>query len=132
MHTAFFASSFLTSSSGTPPVQGISDKMDELRWVFRGVKRLRGSGRRVEAVMWVLAVMPASKLEVIADAVGGVDIYTNMALSLHDYRYNGPDPKGVLSPCPSDEVAAHDVKKLVAKVEEPTNGPSPVNGPSSI
>jgi len=61
---------------------------------------------------------------------GGVDIYT--ALSLHDYRYNGPDPEGVLSPCPSDEVATHDVKKLVAKVEEPANGPSPVNGPSSI
>jgi len=50
---------------------------------FRGVKRLRGSGRRVEAVMWVLAVMPASKLK--ADAVGGINIYTNMALSLHDY-----------------------------------------------
>jgi hypothetical protein len=98
---------------------------------FRGVKRLRGSGRRVEAVMWVLAVMPASKLK--ADAVGGgIDIYTNMALSLHDHRYKGPDPEGVLSPCPSDEVAAHDAKKLVAKVEEPANGPSPVNGPSSI
>jgi len=71
------------------------------------------------------------KLKMIADAVGGgVDIYT--ALSLHDYRYNGPDPEGVLSPCASDEVAAHDVKKLVAKVEEPANGPSPVDGPSSI
>jgi hypothetical protein len=85
----------------------------------------------MEAVMWVLAVMPASKLK--ADAVsGGVDIYTNTALSLHDYRYNGPDPEGVLSPRPNDEVAAHDVKKLVAKVEEPANGPSPVNGPSLI
>ena len=94
---------------------------------------MRGSGRRVEAVMWVFAVMPASKLEVIADVVGGgVDIYMNMALSLHGYRYKGPDPEGVLSPCPSDEVAAHDVKKLLAKVEEPANGPSPVNGPSSI
>jgi hypothetical protein len=104
--------------------------MDEPRGYIRGVKKLRGSSRRVEAVMWVLAVMPASKLR--ADAVGGVDIYTNMALCLHDYRYNGPDPEGVLSPCPSDEVAAHDVKKLVAKVEEPANGPSPVNGSSSI
>ena len=83
--------------------------------------------------MWVLAVVPASKLKVIADAVcGGVDIYTNTALSLHDYQYSGPDPEGVLSLCPSDEVAAHDVEKLVAKVEEPANGPSPVNGPSSI
>ncbi len=85
MHTAFLASSFLTSSSGTPPVQGISD-------IWMG---LRGSGRRVEAVMWVLAVMPASKLKIIADVVGGVDIYTNTALSLRDYRYNGPDPEGV-------------------------------------
>jgi len=100
--------------------------------VFPGVKRLRGSDRRVEVVMWVLAVVPVSKLKVIADAVGGVDIYTNMELSLHDYRYNWPDPEGVLSPCPSGEVAAHDVKKLVAKVEEPANGLSPVNGPSSI
>jgi len=100
---------------------------------IRGVKRLRGSGRRVEAVMWVLAVMLASKLKVIADAVGGgVDIYTNMALSLHDYRYDGPDPEGVLSPCPSGEVAAHDVKRFVAKVEEPANGPRHVDGPSSI
>ena len=73
------------------------------------------------------------KLKVVADAVGGgVNIYINTALSLHDYRYNGPDPEGVLSPCPSDEVAAHDVKKLLAKVEELANGPSPVNGPSSI
>jgi hypothetical protein len=48
--------------------------------------------------MWVLAVMPASKLKAIADAVGGVDIYTNMALSLHDYRYNGPDSEGALMP----------------------------------
>jgi len=93
---------------------------------------LRGSDKRVEVVMWVLAVVPVSKLKVIADDVGGVDIYTNMELSLHDYRYNGPDPEGVLSPCPSGEVAAHDVKKLVAKVEEPANGLSPVNGPSSI
>jgi hypothetical protein len=81
MHTAFFTSSFLTSSSGTPPVQGISDKRDELKRVFPG--GLRGSGRSAEAVMWVLAVMPASKLK--ADAVDGVDTYTNTALSLHDY-----------------------------------------------
>ncbi len=45
--------------------------------------------------MWVPAAMPASKLKVIAGAVGGVDIYTNMALSLHGYRYNGLDPEGV-------------------------------------
>jgi hypothetical protein len=104
--------------------------MDGLRWVFPGVKRwrqARGGGHVV------LAVMPALKSKVIADAVGGgVDIYTNTALSLHGYRYNGPDPEDVLSPCPSDGVAAHDVKKLVAEVEEPANGPRPVNGPSSI
>jgi hypothetical protein len=76
----------------------------------------------------VLAVMPASKLKVIADAVDGVDIYMNTALSLHGYQYDGPDPEAVLSPRPNDEV---DVKKLVAKVEEPANGPSPVDGPGA-
>jgi hypothetical protein len=46
--------------------------------------------------MWVPALMPTSKLNVVAHAVGGgVDIYMNTALSLHDYRYNGPDPEGV-------------------------------------
>ncbi len=78
---------------------------------------MRGSGRRVETVMWVLAVMPASKLKVIADAVGGgVDIYTNMALSLHDYRYNGPDPDMALSKYATRESAVADVVELLQEL----------------
>jgi hypothetical protein len=98
------------------------DKVDDLRKVFPGVKRLRGSGRRVEAVMWILAIMPTSKLKAIASIIGGdIDVYTNIALDLHDYQYNGPDPEGVFSPYPSDDVAAHDVRRLVEKVKELVN-----------
>ncbi len=77
---------------------------------------MRGSGRRVEAVMWVLAVMPASKLKVITDAVGGVDIYTNTALSLHDYRYNGLDPDMALSKYATRESAVADVVELLQEL----------------
>jgi len=80
------------------------------------IRGLRGSGRNVGAVMWVLAVMPASKLKVIADAVGGVDIYTNTALSLHDYRYNGPDPDMALSKFGSRGEVAEYVLRLVGEV----------------
>ena len=51
--------------------------------------------------MWVPAIMPTSKLKVVADAVGGdVDIHTNMALSLHDYQYNGPGSRGRIKSIP--------------------------------
>ncbi len=66
--------------------------------------------------MWVLATMPASKLKVIADAVGGVDIYTNMALSLHDYRYNGPDPDMALSKYATRESAVANVVELLQEL----------------
>ncbi len=66
--------------------------------------------------MWVLAVMPASRLKVIADVVGGVDIYMNMALSLHDYRYNGPDPEMALSKYATRESAVADVVELLQEL----------------
>jgi len=73
-------------------------------------------------VMWILAIMPASKLKAMASIIGGdIDVYTNIALDLHDYQYNGPDPEGVFSPYPSDDVAAHDVRRLVEKVKELVN-----------
>jgi hypothetical protein len=98
------------------------DKVDNLRRVFPGVKRLRGSGRRVEAAMWILAMMPTSKLKAVASIIGGdIDVYTNIALDLHDYHYNGRGPEGVFSPYPSDDVVAHDVRRLIEKVEELVN-----------
>ncbi|MGC8972923.1 MAG: PaREP1 family protein [Thermoproteus sp.] len=96
-----------------------SDKLEDLKKAFPGYKRLRGQRRRVERALWIVAVMPTSRLKIVAQLVGGdVDLYTNLALLLHEYQYNGPDAEGVLSVYQSDESAARDVAKLLAKIKE--------------
>jgi len=41
-----------------------------------------------------LATMPTTALKQVAQIVGGdVDVYTDKALWIHEYQYNGPDPK---------------------------------------
>ncbi len=65
--------------------------------------------------------MPTTVLKPVAQVIGGdVDIYTNMALWLHEYQYNGPDKQGVLSPYPDDESAARDIRTLIIKIRELT------------
>ena len=41
-----------------------------------------------------------------------------MALWVHEYRYNGPDKQGILSPYSNDELAAKDIRTLISKVRE--------------
>ena len=95
------------------------DKVDELRRLFPGTKRLRGVRARVEKVYWIIAVMPTTALKPVAQVIGGdIDVYTNMALWIHEYQYNGPDRQGILSPYLDDESAAKDVKTLISKVKE--------------
>ena len=74
---------------------------------------------RVEEVYWIIAVMPTTALKPVAQVIGGdIDVYTNMALWIHEYQYNGPDRQGILSPYLDDESAAKDVKTLISKVKE--------------
>ena len=95
------------------------DKVNELRRLFPGTKRPRGMRARVEKVYWVIAVMPTTALKPVAQAIGGdIDVYTNMALWVHEYQYNGPDKQGILSPYPDDESAAKDIRTLISKVRE--------------
>ncbi|RFA98514.1 PaREP1 family protein [Pyrobaculum aerophilum] len=94
------------------------DKLEELKKAFPGRKRLRGSRRVVEKAMWIIAIMPTSALKKVAQIIGGeVDLYTNLALLLHEYQYNGPDPEGILS-YPDDDSAAKDVRKLIEKARQ--------------
>ncbi|MGC9147781.1 MAG: PaREP1 family protein [Infirmifilum sp.] len=44
---------------------------------------------------------------------GDASLWTDKALDLHDYQYNGPDPDMALSKYRSREEAAYDVVKLV-------------------
>jgi len=95
------------------------DRLEELKKAFPGRKKPRGMRGRVEKALWVLATMPTPALKQVAQIVGGdIDVYTDKALWIHEYQYNGPDPQAILSPYPDDETAARDIKRLVEKVKE--------------
>jgi len=95
---------------------------DELAKVYTGIKRLR-SGARISEVDWVIAFMPSSRVRPVAQILArvfGPDVlmYTDIALNLHEYQYNGPDREGVFSRYPSDEYAKEDIERLLEGVEE--------------
>ncbi|MEM0464377.1 PaREP1 family protein [Pyrobaculum sp.] len=95
------------------------DRLDDLRKAFPGLKKPRGARRAVERALWVIAIMPTTALKKVAQIIGGdVDLYTNLALLLHEYQYNGPDKEGVLSAYPDDDAAARDIRRLVQKIRE--------------
>ncbi|MBP1448966.1 MAG: hypothetical protein JZD41_02965 [Thermoproteus sp.] len=99
-----------------------AERIEDVRRAFPGSRRLRGSRRRVEKAYWIAAVMPTSLLKPVSQIVGGeISLYTNIALWLHEYQYNGPDPQGVLSPYPSDEYAKMDIEALLEAVEKLTS-----------
>ena len=95
---------------------------DELAKVYTDMKRLR-SGVRISEVDWVIAFMPSSRVRLVAQVLArmfGPDVlmYTDIALNLHEYQYNGPDREGVFSRYPSDEYAKEDIERLLKGVEE--------------
>lgn len=95
------------------------DKLEELRKAFPGQKKPRGAKRAVEKALWVVAIMPTTALKKVAQIIGGdLDLYTNLALLLHEYQYNGPDMEGILSAYPDDDSAARDIRRLVQKIRE--------------
>jgi hypothetical protein len=51
-----------------------------------------------------------------------ISVWTDKALNLHDYQYNGPDPDMALSKYRNREEAAYDIIKLVNEVAKRTEG----------
>jgi len=95
---------------------------DALAQRYPGRMRLK-SGKAVEVVDWVIAVMPTGlMLEVARDLsqmVGQVLLhYANVALNLHEFQHNGIDKSGILSRYTRLESAAEDVKTLTQYVRE--------------
>jgi len=92
------------------------DKLSELEKMFPGYVRLR-NGRRVKRAHWILAIVPTTRLKQLASILDReLYLYTEIALSLHEYQYNGPDREGVLSRYVSDELAKRDIEMLIEAI----------------
>ena len=98
------------------------DHLQELSKYFKGKKRMR-DGRIVDYAQWVVAVMPTSKMSSVAqvlDSVLGnnIEAYTDIAVKLHEFQYNGLDKAGELSRYPSIEFMKMDLEKLLKAIEK--------------
>jgi hypothetical protein len=47
---------------------------------------------------------------------GGISLWTDRVLNLHDYQYNGPDPSGELSKYATREDAVADIKSVLQEL----------------
>ena len=98
-------------------VAGVSvDYRDKLKNVFKGKVKIKG-GKVVDKVDWVIAIMPGTALKAVSQIIGGeVSLYTNVAILIHQYQYNGPDREGIVSPYTSDEEAKSDIVLLLDEI----------------
>ncbi|BCU69349.1 PaREP1 family protein [Stygiolobus caldivivus] len=94
------------------------DYKDKLKSTFTGTVKIKG-GKKVDKVDWVIAVMPSTSIKLVSQVIGGeINLYTNVALLIHQYQYNGPDKEGILSPYSSDESAKNDIFLILEEVEK--------------
>ncbi len=90
---------------------------DQLQEKYRGNKRV--GNVTIPFHEWIAAVIPTNRMtELSAEMeriVPGVAELTAMALQLHEYQYNGPDPEGIKSKIPNDETAIALIKSFIVK-----------------
>ena len=92
------------------------DRLSELEKLYPGYVKLR-NGRRVRKAHWLLAIVPTTRLKHLASLLDrDTYLYTEIALSLHEYQYNGPDREGILSRYPDDELAKRDIEILAEEL----------------
>ncbi|GAB6948031.1 PaREP1 family protein [Vulcanisaeta sp. JCM 16161] len=84
---------------------------------YRGNKRV--GNVNIPFHEWIAAVVPTNRMtELSAEIeriVPGVAELTAMALQLHEYQYNGPDPEGIRSKIPNDETAMALIKSFITR-----------------
>jgi len=94
------------------------DKIEEVEKAYPGIAKIR-EGKKVIKALWIVALVPTSQMKKLAQLLGVEEsALTSIALDLHSYQYNGPDPEGIYSPYPDEETAKRDVELLVKKVKE--------------
>jgi len=89
------------------------------------LERLKALVKTEEERRWLESTavprVPTTKIKALANLLedlghGGVSAWTDKALNLHDYQYNGPDPDMALSKYTTRGEAAVDVRRLAAEV----------------
>jgi len=102
-----------------------AEHRDELKPLYPGSRKLRAGEEEVEVedVDVVIALVPTSAMFKIAAELAKfacVEVVKNtaIALQLHRYQYNGPDPEGFLTDIPDDKTAAHLICALLQPFSE--------------
>jgi hypothetical protein len=91
--------------------------LDLLESRYKGFKRV--GPRTIPLHEWIAAVMPITRMTevstMIEERISGAAELTALALQLHEFQYNGPDPEGVRSRIPNEDTAKDLIKVLLEK-----------------
>jgi len=86
--------------------------------VKKHLKKKSLGRRKIEFIDRIIAVVLTSYLEELSLILGKeINLLIEKVLSIHEYRYNGPDKEAILSPFRSDEIAAENIKMLINEIK---------------
>ena len=97
----------------------LAEKREALKELYPGSRRIRVGDEEVEVedVDVVIALVPTTHMIKLSAIVGGDAVeFTSLALDLHRYQYNGPDPEGFFSDVPDDRTAALLICRMASRL----------------
>jgi ribosome-associated translation inhibitor RaiA len=89
------------------------------------LERLKALAKTKEERRWLeskaVPRVPTAKMKSLSRLLeeaghGGISLWTDRALDLHDYQYHGPDPSGELSKYATREDAVADIKSVLQEL----------------
>jgi hypothetical protein len=89
------------------------------------LERLKALAKTEEEKRWLeskaVPRVPTAKMKSLSRLLeevghGGISLWTDRALDLHDYQYHGPDPSGELSKYATREDAVADIKSVLQEL----------------
>ncbi len=97
----------------------LADKREYLKELYPGSRKIMVGEEEVdvEEADVVIALVPTSHMARLAAVVGGDAVeHTAVALHLHRYQYNAPDPEGFFLDIPDDRTAAIFICRLAGRI----------------
>jgi ribosome-associated translation inhibitor RaiA len=89
------------------------------------LERLKALAKTEEEKRWLeskaVSRVPTAKMKSLSRLLeevghGGISLWTDRALDLHDYQYHGPDPSGELSKNATREDVVADIKSVLQEL----------------